>query len=399
MRVLLVNDYGAPMYGAELQMLALRDSLRARGHAVELFSSRAELVPGRTSQADSTCFGATGHLQVLSQCLNPSAYLGLRRVLARFKPDVVHVRMFLWQLSPLILPLLRRVPSLYQIVVYKDVCPKGSKLLPDGAACVDPYGLACLRHGCVTPQSWAPAMLQLGLLARWRSAFRRTVVLSGPMRDVLAANGLQRFEVVHNGVAARPPRLPLQGLPLLAYAGRLSAEKGVGVLLQAFAQALHQVPDAALLIAGDGEAEPALRREAVALGIADRVRWLGHLPRAAMETAFDPAWAQAVPSLWQEPFGNVTSEAMMRGTALVASDVGGASDLVEDGRTGLLVPPGDTEALRAALVRVLGRAEEAERLGAAGRAYAVEHLGQDRVVSRFETIYAELADPDARVAA
>ena len=390
MRVLLINDYGAPMYGAELQMLALREGLRRRGHDVRLFASRAELVPGTASAADDTCFGSTGRLQVLSQCLNPSAYFGLRRLLAQFRPDVVHVRMFLWQMSPAILPLLRRVPSLYQIVVYKDVCPKGSKLLPDGTACTEPYGQACLRHRCVTPQSWVAAMLQLRLLARWRAAFGRIVVLSGPMRDVLHASGLPRFEVVHNGVVPCPARAPLHGPPVLAYAGRLSAEKGVAVLLRAFAGMLREVPDAMLLIAGDGEGEPGLRALADTLGIGASIRWLGHVPRAAMEAAFAPAWAQSVPSLWQEPFGNVSSEAMMRGTALVASNVGGASDIVTDGETGLLLPPGDVAALQAALLRVLGDRTEAERLGAAGRRYALEHLSQDRVVDRFEHIYADL---------
>ena len=390
MKILLVNDYGAPHYGAELQMLGLRDGFRRRGHEVMLFSSRAMLVPDVALEADATCFGSTSRAQVLSQAANPSAYLGLRRALQRFRPDVVHVRMFLWQLSPLILPLLRRVPSLYQAVVYKDVCPKGSKLLPDGTPCAEPYGRACLRHGCVSAPTWVATMAQLALLDRWRGAFTRTIALSGPMRDVLQAGGIEDVGVLHNGVVERAMRPPLSDPPVVAYAGRLSAEKGVGVLLQAFAAAGPAAPGARLLIAGDGPDAGALRQQAAALGIGGQVEWLGHLSRAALEQRFGAAWVQAVPSLWQEPFGNVNAEAMMRGTALVASNVGGASDIVVNGETGLLLPPGDVAALAEALRRTLGNRAEAERLGAAGRRAALESLSQERVLDRFLALYADV---------
>ena len=387
MKILLVNDYGAPHYGAELQILALRAGLRRRGHVVMLFSSRAELVPDVPIAADATCLGSTGRLQVISQVANPSAYLALRRVLRDFKPDIVHVRMFLWQLSPLILPLLRHLPSLYQVVVYKDVCPKGSKLLPDGTPCTEHYGRACLRHGCVALPTWGATMVQLALLKRWRAAFDRIIALSAPMRDVLRQSGFDGVSVVHNGVAERPMRPTLSGDPVVAYAGRLSPEKGVDLLLQAFGAIREQVPRARLVIAGDGPQADKLRRLALSLKISDRIDWLGHVPRDVMEKRFDLAWVQVVPSLWQEPFGNVTAEAMMRGTAVLASEVGGASDIVSDGSTGLLAPPGDVGALARALERTLTDRNEAERLGAAAREWALEHLSQERVVDGMLSIY------------
>lgn len=396
MRILLVNDFGWPKGGAELQVLALRDGLRRRGHDAVMFASRAEHGPDWAMQADETCFGTGSRLQNLTQVANPSAYLELRRVLAAFRPDVVHVRMFLYQLSPLILPLLRRVPSLYQAVVYKDVCPKGSKLLPDGSACTDPYGPACLRHRCVSLPYWVAAMAQLGLLERWRGAFDRTIALSGPMRDVLQAGGMGTLDVVHNGVAERPARPPLPTRPVIGYAGRLSVEKGVDTLLRAFAAVLPGVPDALLLVIGGGPEQAALERLARELGIAGAVGFLGQLSRDEMEATLDAAWVQAVPSLWHEPFGNVTTEAMMRGTAVAASDVGGQREIVRHGSTGFLLPPGDADALAGVLGRLLGDRTEAERLGAEGRRVAIEAFSQERAVDRFIGIYEELAAPTRR---
>lgn len=389
-RILLVNDFSGPVYGAELHLLALRDGLRRRGHEVRVFSSRLEQAPGVRPIAEATCFGANGRFQLVSSAVNPSAALTLGRVLRGFKPDVVHVVMFLWQLSPLILPLLREAPSVYEAVMYKAVCPKGTKLLKDGRQCARPYGIACLQSQCVNPVRWAGAMVQLALVERWRSAFDRVVVPSRPMKAVMEAAGFEDLEVVPFGFALPPRRPPLQGPPLVAYAGRLSPEKGCEVLLRAFASARAAAPDARLIMAGDGPLGEDLRRLAARLGIDTAVDWLGYVSRDAMERAFAPAWVQVVPSLWQEPFGNVTAEAMLRGAAVVASDIGGARDMIEDGVTGLLTPPGDVEALAGALIRLLGRRDEVERLGEAARRRAQDELSEEVMLDRWISIYAQM---------
>ena len=392
MRVLLVHDYGTATGGAELQVLALRDGLRAAGHEVRLFTSRASLQPAPV-EADDTCFGTTrGRLQVVSQLANPSAVAGLRRVLAEFRPDVVHVRMFLAQLSPAILPLLRGVPAVYQVVTYRPICPRYTKVLPDGSACRVPAGVACLRNRCVTPQSWPLHMAQLALWRRWRHAFDAVVTLSDAARRQLEAAGLGPVEVVPNGVEPRPARPPLTGPPSVAFAGRLSPEKGVGVLLEAFARVVADHPDARLIVAGDGPDRPRLGRLVEELGLGDAVEMYGHLDRAELERRFDVAWVQTVPGLWAEPFGNVVTEAMVRGTAVVASGVGGPAEIVDEGRTGALVPPGDPAALAAALSGLMADRDRAEALGAAGRATALTKYSPAAVVTRFEALYERLTE-------
>ncbi len=133
MRILLVTDFATPFGGVEVHMPQLRAELRARGHDARLLVSPPQLA--RAVQADYECFGTTSRFRTLLQTINPWAYLGLRRVLARFRPDVVHVAVFLTQLSPLILPLLQRVPSLYHARWYRAICPLGTKQFPDGSPC------------------------------------------------------------------------------------------------------------------------------------------------------------------------------------------------------------------------------------------------------------------------
>ncbi|MGF1492435.1 MAG: glycosyltransferase family 4 protein [Microcoleaceae cyanobacterium] len=388
MKILLIHDLGTPTGGAELQMLSLRQGLRDRGHDARLFSSRAMPVADSQLQSDYSCFGTSNtRLQVLSQTINPAAYWELRRVLREFDPDVVHVRMFLWQLSPAILPLLQDRPCLYQTAVYKAICPLGTKQLPDGNPCQDPAGLDCLNNGCLTPQSWAVLMLQRQLWQRWRSAFDLVVTLSHAMKDKLVAEGIAPIEVVHNGVPERPARAALKQPPTVAYAGRLVAEKGVEVLLRAFAAVAVQVPEAKLIIAGQGTEAERLQALAIELKIAEQVSWLGHLSRQVMEQRFDAAWVQVVPSLWSEPFGNVTTEAMIRGTAVVASAVGAQPEIVKHGETGYLVPPGDTESLATALLRLLTEPQACERMGQAGRQRAMADFSEARRTENFLALY------------
>ncbi|MBW4621276.1 MAG: glycosyltransferase family 4 protein [Cyanosarcina radialis HA8281-LM2] len=400
MKILLLNDYGTATGGAELQMLSLRQGLRDRGHEVRLFSSRASLVAESPLLSDYHCFGSTSRLQVLSQTINPSAYFQLQSALQDFQPDVVHVRMFMWQLSPLILPLLKTVPCLYQTAVYKAICPLGTKVLPDGKACQSVAGIACWRSGCLTPQSWAVLMLQRQLWQRWRDRFDLVVALSHGMKRQLEAEGMQPIEVVYNGVPERSMRPPLSHPPTIAYAGRLVPEKGVDILLRSLARIQPHLPAVRLLIAGRGPEEKQLQQLARSLGISDRITWLGHLPRSEMERQFEAAWVQVVPSRWEEPFGNVSTEAMMRGTAAIVSGVGAQPEIVEDGITGFLVPPGDVEALANKLLEVLKNVALAESMGQAGRQRAIQFFSEDRRTERFLELYRQLQErysPSARI--
>ncbi|MEJ5913726.1 glycosyltransferase family 4 protein [Pseudokineococcus sp. 1T1Z-3] len=397
MRVLLLNDASTPTGGAELQSLRLRELLRERGHEVRLLSSDAH-EGGGPPGADVLCRGSTHPRgRVLRETVNPSAVLALRRELASFRPDVVHARMFLTQLSPAVLPLLRDVPTLWHVVYYKAICPRGTKLLPDGRRCPHPAGRVCLAERCVTPQSWALAMVQRRLRARWAGSVDRVVTLSQTMRRRLEAEGVTVDDVVPNGVRERPARPPLSGRPTVAFAGRLVPEKGAHVLVRAMAEVLRAVPTAQLVLVGAGPQEQRLGALAAELLPADAVRATGHLARADAERVLDQAWVQAVPGLWEEPLGNVVLEAGVRGTAVVATTAGGPGEMVEPGRTGLLVEPGSVGGLASALTDLLGDRERCERLGASARGRALAEWTEGTMVDRLLAGYTQmLADGTRR---
>ena len=163
--------------------------------------------------------------------------------------------------------------------------------------------------------------------------------------------------------------------------------------MRAFARARARVPAARLSIAGAGPAEPTLRALIGELGLGDSAVLHGQLGGDALESTLARGWVHAVPSRWPEPFGITTTEAMMRGTAVVASDIGGLAESVVHESTGLLVPPGDELMLADALVRLLSDRALAERFGAAGRARAHAHFTLDGSITRFERLYDSLRSP------
>ena len=398
MRILFVNDMAAPYGGAEVLTLLLRDSMRDRGHDARLFASDA-LAAGRSGPADYYCLGTVSSGRTLLQTANPWAASALERVVREFRPDVVHVTMFLTQLSPLVLPVLRAVPTVAHAVWYRMVCPLGTKVLPDGTACGHQWGAPCLSEKCLPLRDWVPLMAQRSLTARWRNALDAVIAISESVRGRLEASGIPVVSIVPGAIPVREHRPPLSGPPMALFAGRLVREKGADVLVRAFATVLRAIPDARLVLVGSGPERPALERLLAELHLTRSVDFHAHVSRAEVERIADTAWVQAVPSTWEEPFGLVAAEAMMRGTAVIASRAGGLAEIVSDPSAGVLVPPGDHAALADALLSHLTDRARCERAGSAGRAIALRRFAAGVVSDAFLEVYANLAHGQSLAAA
>lgn len=362
-RVLILHDYAGRRGGAEMLALALRRGLRARGVEARLLTTRADPVPGGEDQPDGTCFGTSGRLRGVAEAWNPLARRAVAREVASFRPDVVHLMMFLTALSPSILGPLAGVPVVHSTETYRVVCPTGLRWRPGAGVCGAPAGLACGTLGCFDAVGLVPRLAQLRALGRGRAAIDRTIAPSRTVARILESQGWPVSDVVPYGVPRRSRRRAMHEAPLIGFAGRLTAEKGVDWLLRAVAAGGGRLEAARLVVIGSGPERPALEALARSLGVAGRVRFAGHLPRAESEALLDSAWVQVVPSLWPEPFGLVAAEAMMRGTPLVASDVGAPAELIRPGRTGHVVPAGDTRALADALVAATSSRAAAVAMG------------------------------------
>ena len=171
--------------------------------------------------------------------------------------------------------------------------------------------------------------------------------------------------------------------------GRLSPEKGLKYLLRAMAKITRQEPRARLLLAGDGPERRSLERLATRLGLVDRVEFTGEVAHDQVPQTLARMNVFAMPSTW-EGFGVAALEAAAMGLPVVASNVHGIPDVVEDGVTGILVPPKDVAALSQAILRLLRDPEERRRMGRAGREMVATRYSWADNVRQMEALYNSL---------
>ncbi len=176
----------------------------------------------------------------------------------------------------------------------------------------------------------------------------------------------------------------------LLFVGKLNEQKGIATLLHALAKMRHQ--PILEIVVGVGSDERPTRELAARLGIENRLRFLPLLEQAALAERYRSSTALVVPAI-DEGLGMTAIESQLSGTPVVAFASGGLTDIVVDGRSGFLVPPGDVEALAAALDRLLDLPDQGSALGLAGRAHALEQFSPAPVARRYAGIYRSVREP------
>ena len=179
---------------------------------------------------------------------------------------------------------------------------------------------------------------------------------------------------------------------VLLVCGALTPQKGVDVAIEALARLARRDPRVQLVVAGEGPHRAALQRRARTKGVEQLVRFVGAVPADLMPGLYNAADVFLFPTVRVEAFGMVTAEAMATGLPVVVSRVGAIPEVVRDGESGVLVPPGDVDALTAAIEGVLADPERAAALGRRGRERALStftlHSRIDRVLAIFEAVAA-----------
>jgi len=253
--------------------------------------------------------------------------------------------------------------------------------LPGGALASVPVRLGS-RRGFVEPPG-----LQRMQRASYGAA-HRVIANSHAAADRLRAEGVEdsKILVIPNGIdpdSFHPHRYSTEPRHIMMIAC-LREEKRIDVLVRAIPRILTRYPNAQLTLAGDGTCRDALSTLVQELGVAKHVRFLGH--RDDVPALLEQADVFVLPSR-SEAFPNSIMEAMAAGVAVVASDVGGIPELVRDGETGRLVPPGNVEALSSALLDLLANPRQMEEFGRAGRRTIEQTYSFDRMVDQFQTLY------------
>lgn len=403
MRVLLCSNFYYRRGGDCAYLLALQQLLERHGHETAVFSMRhPQNLPCPQEEyfvdyLDYTELNQSRNPAVAAKVLGRSIWSGqaqrnIARLIADWKPDLAHFQNVHAYLTPSILVPLKKagIPVVWSLHDFKLLCPE-SHFLSNGRVCEECFGgrfWRCTRNRCKKNSRAASAVASLeAYVHRWRGIGRAVDRFIAPSEFV-------RHKFVEFGhPASRFAVMPhfLDGNPVAAagaggyglYAGTLMPFKGVGTLLQALAK----VPPHPFHVLGGGEMLDTYRRQAAGLGLS-QVVFKGFLAGAELEAELSGAAYAVVPSECYETFSFAAQEPLARGIPVIASDLSALPELVQDGETGLLFPPGDAEALAERIARLSDDAALRDRLGAQARAFIRKKCDAGRYACALLDLYA-----------
>ena len=271
---------------------------------------------------------------------------------------------------------------------------------------------AAVDHGTYAEGSWKYRLTRAAETWACRRVDRITV-LCGGLVDDLAARGIprERMTVIGNGIdpGRFAPAQPdeeyralwnLRGKRVAAFLGSFYRYEGLDLLVEAYARLRPRFPDLALLLVGGGETEGDLRERARELGVADGVVFSGRIPQERVPGIYALADVLVYPRYSMRLTQLVTPlkplEAMAMGKAVLASDVGGHRELIQDGRTGVLFRPGDAASLAEALGRMLEDPAMRTRLADSARAWVNAERSWAKTTSPYGEVYARALGREER---
>ena len=382
MKIALVhNEYGK-FSGEEQVVRQIKTLLINRGHEVALFlrsSAEIETMPlGRTRAFFNGIYSF-------------SAIKAFRAFLAREKPDLVHIHNLFPFISPAILPECTRngIPVVMTLHNYRLVCPNGMHMV-NGKICEKCLGGReqwCLINNCE-----GHLMKSLGYALRNATArkFRffldhvdHFAALTAFQKQRMVAEGYpaEKISIIPNMMDDDHLQAPITLGQFVGYVGRVSPEKGFPTLLAA-ARACPEIP---FKVAGSYDKIADLPRQAP-----PNLSFVGHLQREPLKQFFASTRILVLCSVWFEGFPMTVVEAMGQGKTIVSSRIGGLPEIVEDGITGRLFQPGNSNDLAEKIRSLWQQPERCLQMGRAGREkaareYSVEAYYQ-RLIKRYQSL-------------
>lgn len=403
MKILHVNKFFDLHGGAEVYLQTLITAQRAAGHEVHAFSTNSEK---NVPTGDSSYFVERFSLdrregpvkdakKAFRYLWNIEAKRAFTKMLDEVKPDIVHIHNIYHHLSTSVLsPIYQReLPCVQTLHDYKLACPN-YRMFTEGAPCERCKGgkyFNAIKYQCLA-SGFLPnvlAALEMGFTKTVQS-YERTVrlffcpsrFLQEKMQDWGEPGSKLRY-------LPNPTDFPSvrasRGGGYLLYVGRLSPEKG----LSGFLRAAAQVSDLTIKLAGRGPEEPILRALVKELGM-DRIEFLGFRAPSELKEIRRQAEAVILPTLSYENASGALLEALADGVPCLATRIGGNPELVEEGRQGFLVKPGDV----GDWVRVLTKfkqtsKEQRDRMGEEGRKKIQAGRTWEQHVKKMEELYRE----------
>jgi glycosyltransferase involved in cell wall biosynthesis len=390
LKILLITDTQNQTGGAELQFLQLKKALQQRPAVVVsslVFGSAA------SERADTTVLKETSSKflrQWWRMFLHPLKYWEIKRAIETFKPDVIHLHN-VKKYTISLLKAVRQYPMIQTVHDYSPICPTGWNLHTDGQPCATGFQPACFwQHN-----RGYNRLVYLGLVF---SFLRMRKLLKQAMRKFIVPSPMLEHYLRLNQFGATvylPPFIKQQTPPTYSdmradhflYVGQLEIQKGVDILIEEFALACKQNKKLVLKIAGSGSQENFLKEKVKQLKVEKNIIFLGW---AHPDELYEECMALIFTSVGLESFGMVITEAMAKGRAVIGSNRGPTTWLIDDEKTGLLFDPLIKGDLSAKIIKLSSHAELAEQFGKRGYEKSKMFLDEASIVEDIISLYASV---------
>lgn len=404
MKILLINKFYFMKGGAERYLFSLQDLLESNGHETIPF---AMTHPKNAKNPFAKYFVSQVNLEKPSLTMAGLKAAGrviysfeakrkLRALIRATKPDVAHIHNIYHQLSPSILKVLKseKIPVVQTVHDFAYLSPSYG-LFDHGAICERVkkrryYNV--ILHRCIKNSFLASALDAFAY--SFHSTFglderlvNRLIAPTEFVKNKFAEWGRNVFkmEVLPHFIDASLYEPSYPAGEEVVYVGRLSEEKGIGTLLAA----MEKIPEVKLKVIGDGPMEKQLK-DYCELAQLKNVRFLGRLDHPAAMAEIASARFTVIPSCSYETFGYLTIESYAMGKPVIASRIGGLTESVIDGETGVLVKPGDAADLAHAISKLAVDEPTIRAMGRTGRSLVEDKYRPDEHYAKLIEIYASV---------
>ena len=358
MKILMVNKFLYPRGGCETYMLNLAEELKAQGHEVEYFGMYDE----KNTVGNSAGLYTTNmdfHSKGLSRFLYPFKIIYSREakrkigiVLDDFKPDIVHLNNINFQLTPSVIYAVkkRNIPLVQTVHDYQMICPNhllySFNETKPCERCISGSKLNCFKHSCIHGSKIKSLIGAIeAKLYSILKTYKKVDLYVCPSKflenKLLSASDIYKDKTftIHNFIEKKPiPEKSAATKPYVAFASRLSKEKGVDLL----AEAAKLLPDYSFVVAGNGPDDECLKN-------IPNVEMKGFLTGDELVSLIVNAKLMILPSVWYENCPLNILETHSFGVPVITMNSGGMAELVDDGKTGVLVDEPTSQAIAEAV--------------------------------------------------
>lgn len=383
MRILMIHNTYQHRGGEDVSTEQDIDLLRSHGHQVQTyFRSNDEIKQYSPLQKAFLFFRPTWSWQ---------SYWQIIQLLKEFKPEIVHVQNFFPLISPSVFYACKRmkIPVVFNLRNYRLGCANSYFYRENFVCeeCIHRSPLCGIYYKCYHESSLQTASVTLmQIFHRFFKTWEKKVDIISPVSD-FAADKMIYAGLKPENIVVRKNYLkadPGVGSDLrngAVFVGRLSPEKGLNTLIQAW----KKLPDVPLQIIGDGPAYPNLKETTTIIHA--RISLTGQLPHSEMLEEVKKSQFLVMPSVWYETFGRTIVEAYATGTPVIASCLGAVAELVDDGQTGLLFTAGDAGDLAEKVRWAVKHPAEMARMGKQARKVFLEKYEADMAYERLIAVY------------